>query len=218
MNTDDLIARLGREVTLVKPLPAPAVRTAFWAAWATLYLGLMAATKIVTMSTDGVPLTSLYVLQQASALTMGITAAAAALRSVVPGAGARYWRLPGIAAGAWLALVLFDVIRERQQSGSLGIASETDWPCVVSIVVGAAVLGIPLLRMLRRGAALTPRTTAILAAVAVLSLANVEACLTRAHAFTTTVVIWHGSTAIVVTALVAARARRWLPWLTAAHR
>lgn len=214
MNTDDLIARLGREVTLVKPLPAPGVRTAIWVAWAALYLGLIAVMKVVTMSPDGVVLTPLHGLQQAAALAMGITAARAALLSVVPGEGVRHWRLPGIAAGVWLALVLLGVTRDVQVFGSLGVTSETDWPCVVSMMFGASVLGIPLLRMLRRGAPLTPRATAILAGLAALSIANVEACLTRAHAFTITVLIWHGGTAVVAVAVFAGMGRQWLRWPT----
>ena len=212
MNTDNLIARLGREVTLVRPLPAPGVRTASWAAWAGLYLGLMAVMKIVTMSPDGVVLTPLYGLQQAAALAMGITAARAALRSVVPGEGARHWRLPGVAAGCWLALVLLSVTRDVQVFGSLDVTSETDWPCVVSMIFGATVLGIPLLRMLRRGAPLTPRVTAFLAGLAALSIANIEACFTRPHAFAVTVLLWHGGTVVVAAAVFAGMGRQWLRW------
>jgi hypothetical protein len=34
--------------------------------------------------------------------------------------------------------------------------------------------------------------------VAAVSLANVEACVSRVHAFTATVIVWHGATAALV--------------------
>jgi hypothetical protein len=52
--------------------------------------------------------------------------------------------------------------------------------------------------MLRRGAAFEPRVTTALAGVAAISLANVEACISRAHAFTATVIAWHGLTIAVL--------------------
>jgi hypothetical protein len=66
--------------------------------------------------------------------------------------------------------------------------------------------------MLRRGAPLTPRSTAFLAGMAALSLANIEACLTRPHAFASTVLVWHGVTAVVFAGVFASLGRRWLRW------
>jgi hypothetical protein len=66
--------------------------------------------------------------------------------------------------------------------------------------------------MLRRGAPLTPGLTAFLAALGALSVANIEACLTRPHAFALTVLLWHGGTLAAVAALCALTGRRWLRW------
>jgi len=94
------------------------------------------------------------------------------------------------------------------------MTSQTDWPCVVSIAIGGAVLGGLMLVMLRRGAPLTPRTTAFLGGLAALSLANIEACLTRPHAFAMTVLVWHGVTVALAASLFASLGRRWLRWPT----
>lgn len=212
MNTDDLIARLGREATPVAPLPAPGIRTAWWAVGGALYLFAVGAMKFLAMSPGGVVLAPLYVLEQTAALATGVAAARAALTSVVPGAGDRPWRLPAVAAAAWLGLVFVEAAGNVQTAGTLGLTRETDWPCVASMMFGGALLGGPLVWMLRRGAPLTPRVTAWLAGVAAVSVANVEACLTRPHAFAATVLVWHGATAILVAALFAAAGRRWLPW------
>ena len=74
------------------------------------------------------------------------------------------------------------------------------------------VVGAPLFWMLRRGAPLTPGLTAFLAALAALSLANVEACLTRPHEFAATVLVWHGGTVVAFAALCALTGTRWLRW------
>jgi hypothetical protein len=214
MKTDDLIDRLGRDATIVKPLPAAGVRTAVWLAWAFVYLTVVAVAIFTGMSTGGVMVTPLYLLQQAAALATGISAARAAFISVVPGAHDRLRMLPVASAAVWVASLLWESVGNLQSSGTLGLSSQTDWPCVASMALGGAVLGGLLMWMLRLGAPLTPRTTAWLGGVAALSLANIEACLTRPHAFAMTVLVWHGGTAAVIAFCFAAMGRRWLRWPT----
>jgi hypothetical protein len=110
--------------------------------------------------------------------------------------------LPAMSGAVWLAALLWNCWRDLQTWGTVGITSQTDWPCVVSIATGGAVLGGPMLLMLRRGAPLTPRTTALLGGVAALSFANIEACLTRPHTFTMTVLAWHGITIALAASLL----------------
>jgi hypothetical protein len=66
--------------------------------------------------------------------------------------------------------------------------------------------------MLRRGAPLTPNLTVGLAALAALSFANIEACLTRPHAFALTGLLWHGGTVAAIATLCALMGHRWLRW------
>ena len=212
MKTDELIDRLGRDVTVAKPLPAPGMRTAVWMVWAVSYLVVVAVMMFAVMSSAGVTPTPLYLVQQGAALVTGIMAARAAFASVIPGSNNRVWVLPAIGAAVWGVSLLWAGVLDLQASGTLGVTSQSDWPCVVSMTVGGLVVGAPLVWMLRRGAPLTPGLTAFLAALAALSVANIEACLTRPHAFALTVLLWHGGTVAAVAALCALTGRRWLRW------
>jgi len=164
------------------------------------------------MSSAGVTPTPLYLVQQGAALVTGIMAARAAFASVIPGANNRVWVMPAMGAGVWGLSLLWAGVLDLQASGTLGVTSQSDWPCVVSMTLGGLVVGSPLVWMLRRGAPLTPRLTAFLAALAALSFANIEACLTRPHAFALTVLLWHGSTAAAIATLCALMGHRWLRW------
>jgi hypothetical protein len=212
MKTDELIDRLGRDVTVARPLPAPGRRTALWMVWAVIYLVFFAVMTFAFMSSAGVMATPLYLVQQAAALATGIMAARAAFASVIPGSNNRVWVLPAIGAAVWGVLLLWAGVGDLEASGTLGVASESDWPCVISMTVGGVVVGFPLVAMLRRGAPLTPALTGFLAALAALSIANIEACLTRPHAFALTVLLWHGGTVAVVATLCAFMGHRWFRW------
>ena len=212
MKTDELIERLGRDVTVAKPLPVPGMRTAAWMVWAVSYLVVVAVMMFAAMSSAGVTATPLFLVQQSAALVTGIMAARAAFASVIPGSNNRVWAMPAMGAGVWGLSLLWAGVLDLQAAGTLGVASQSDWPCVASMTVGGLVVGAPLVWMLRRGAPLTPGLTAFLAALAALSFANIEACLTRPHAFALTVLLWHGSTVAAVAALCALMGRRWFRW------
>jgi hypothetical protein len=212
MKTDELIDRLGRDVTIVTPLRAPGRRTALWLLWGGLYLALFAVVKFGVMSTGGLAVTPLYLVQQGAALLMGITAARAALASVIPGAPGRVWGPPLGCGAVWIASLLWGVAVDVRVLGTFGAMREADWPCVASMAIGGAALGGPLMWMASRGAPLAPQATGFLAGLAALSLANVEACLTRPHAFAMTVLLWHGTTATIVALVFAGIGHNWLRW------
>jgi hypothetical protein len=212
MKTDELIERLGRDVTVARPLPTPGIRTAVWMAWAVGYLVVAAVLMLAMMSSDVVMPTPLFLVQQSAALVTGIMAARAAFASVIPGASDRTWVMPAIGAAVWAGSLLWAGVLDLQASGTLGATSQSDWPCVASMALGGLVVGAPLVWMLRRGAPLTPGLTAFLAGMAALSFANIEACLTRPHAFALTVLLWHGGTVAAVAALCAVTGHRWFRW------
>jgi hypothetical protein len=218
MKTDDLIEQLGRDVSVARPLPAPGIRTALWTVWAVTFLVVVAVMMFAVMPWAGVAPTPLHLVQQGAALITGIWAARAALASVVPGPSNRVWVMPAIGAGLWGLSLLWAAVLDLQVSGTLGATSQSDWPCVVSMTLGGLVVGAPLAWMLRRGAPLTPGLTGFLTALAALSFANIEACLTRPHAFALTVLLWHGGTVAAVAALCAVTGRRWLRWPDLATR
>ena len=102
MKTDELIDRLGRDVTVATPLLRPGLRTAMWTAWAVSYLVLVAVMMFAIMSSAGITPTPLYLVQQGAALVTGIAAARAAFASVIPGSNNRVWLLPATGVAAWV--------------------------------------------------------------------------------------------------------------------
>jgi hypothetical protein len=105
--------------------------------------------------------------------------------------------------------------RDLVTMGSIGLGAETDWPCVALMTLGGAVLSVPVIRMLRRGAPFAPRSATFLGGLGALSVASIEACLARPHDNTATVVIWHGATlallavALAWTGRALLRSRDW---------
>jgi hypothetical protein len=173
------------------------------------------AAMTVVMTTAGSPLpelSRLFVLQQLAALATASCAMYAAFASAVPDARSS-WRVPLLAAGgAWLLLLTIGAVRDVQSLGTLGVGVESDWPCVLSITVGGAVLGLPAYAALRRGVALTPRRMALLLGIAALGAANLAACLTRPHTYTSTILIWHGAILIIGAAMLTVMSRRLFRW------
>jgi len=114
-----------------------------------------------------------------------------------------------------VAALLWGCTEDVRNLGTLGIGRETDWPCVISITLGGAMLWGVAVAMLRRGAPLAPRVTSLLAGAGALSLANIEACISRPHAFSSTVVLWHGVTTALVLVMLVSLASEALPWRAA---
>src|SRR6267378_4401999 len=107
MKTDELIDRLGRGVTVTRPLPPPGTRTIMWMVWAAMYLVVVTVMMFAVMSSAGVTPTPLYLVQQSAAILTGIMAARAALLSVIPGSNNRVWVLPAIGATVWTVSLLW---------------------------------------------------------------------------------------------------------------
>src|SRR5882762_4645621 len=144
MKTDELIDRLGRGVAVTRPLPPPGTRTVMWMVWAAMYLVVVTVMMFAVMSSAGATPTPLYLVQQSAAILTGIMAARAALLSVIPGANDRVWVLPAIGVATWVAALLSAGVLDLQTSGTLGVTSQSDWPCVVSMTVGGLLVGAPL--------------------------------------------------------------------------
>lgn len=203
METDKLIHDLARELRPVRRLPPPGRRAAVWLSCSALYLAAVVTVAWIRRGHLGVEAAAPYLLQQAALASTGAMAALAAFASVIPGVATRARAALVLSLGVMMVALAWGVRRDLQQLGTAGFGSETDWPCVVSITLGGLVLWGIAGAMLRLGAVLEPRTTALLAGIAAVSLANIEACVSRVHAFTATVIVWHGATALVllVTAL-----------------
>ena len=211
MNTDDLIARLGREATPVRRLPSVNTRTAVWGVAAAIYLVVAIAFQLDAGAARRVALTPLYLIEQSAGILLAIAAARAALLSTIPGHPGGLWRVPLVLAATWLALLLFDAAATGATFAA-AVRARREWSCITSIAVGGAVLGAPLVVMLRRGAPLTPRLAAFWGGVAALSIANVESCLTHPHGSSLTVLLWHGAALLLLAGACGVTGRRWFAW------
>jgi hypothetical protein len=204
MKTEELIGELGRDLRPVRRLAPPWRRAVLWLAVGLLYVAAVAAYAWIRHGALGIEVAGPYMLQQVALVVMSAIAAFAAFTSVVPGAPNRMPIPIALSLMVLTAALSWGVSQDVAQLGTVGVGRETDWPCVVSITAGGFALWTVAGAMLRRGAALEPRTTSALAGLAALGLANIEACISRAHTFTATVVVWHGATTgVVMVALVA---------------
>jgi hypothetical protein len=214
MQTDDLIQRLGNELAPVRPLSAPWKRATAWLLAATGYLTAAILLAWVRHGELAPTREWLFVVQQLAVAATAVTASLGAFASVIPGAGQRLRMAPILPAALMMATLVIGCLNDLRAHGALGFGRETDWPCVISLTLGSALLWTLAMAMLRRGAPLTPRMSGALAGVAALSIANIEACLTRLHVFSSTVVVWHGLTIVVVGALFVRLGSELLAWRT----
>jgi hypothetical protein len=210
MNTEDLIQRLGDTLQPVRPLAPPWRRAAAWLACAAAYLcGVVLFAWARRRSLEGA---GADLVQQAAWIAAAVSASVAAFASVVPASDKRLLGIPLVPGMLLLATLVWGCVVDVRMHGTLGIGRETDWPCVASIAFGGALLWALGIAMLRRGAPMTPRRSSLLAAVAAVSVANIEACLSRGHTFTITVLLWHGMTTTFLVMTLAHVGRTLLAW------
>ncbi|PWT86373.1 MAG: hypothetical protein C5B57_01235 [Blastocatellia bacterium] len=212
MKTEDLIDRLARDATAVRPLPRPWKRALGWLLCALVYLAAIAGVALRRHSALAATAEPVYILQQTALFVTGLTAAVAAFVSVVPGTSRRVVAAPLVPGLVLAVSLVWGCVSDLRQHGTLGVASQTDWPCVLSMTLGGAFLWTILSAMLRRGASLAPGLTGTFAGAAALSMTNVEACLTRPHAFVSVVVVWHGLTSLAMIAALAMAGRYVFGW------
>jgi hypothetical protein len=211
MKTDDLIVRLAANASPVRPLPPPWKRATAWLGLEAAYVGAAVAVAMLRhrMAAVGDPILA---VQQGALFAVAATAAVSAFASVIPGTSRRTLAAPLLPAGVWLLAVLWGCAVDWHTRGTLGLASQTDWPCVISIVVAGTILWAIVSVMLRRGAPVAPTATALLAAASALGIVNVEACLTKPHAFHSIVLLWHGAASALMLLVFVLAGRRTFRW------
>jgi hypothetical protein len=171
------------------------------------YLGILA----LSMAATGSTVTALRVsTPQLLAIAPGALAAVAAFASVVPGYSKRVIVWPLIGTIVWLGASIAGSFQEPKVGAIL--SAQHEWVCVAIIVLGGAPLMIAFTAMLRRGAPLNPRATAILAAFSVGTLASVAACVSRPHPGEGITLAWHGGAIIALVLGCAWAARLVLKW------
>jgi len=120
-STERLIQELARDVTPVRPLRRPTLRAAAWVAGAAVYLGVLFAVMSPRDDLGARIYDIQFLVEQWAALLMGITAAAAALASVVPGRRLRaLLMLPLGSLAVWLWLI---GVRALQDAETVGLGA-----------------------------------------------------------------------------------------------
>jgi len=215
MKTEQLIADLARDARAVRPLRRPWRRTAAWAVMGFVYVALLVAIMPARGDLAARLQDPRFVVEQLAALLTGLTAAAAAFATSIPGHRRTILWLPVIALAVWLGTVLIGVAQDAALAGG-ETAFQADWGCVATILIGAAVPAVAMALMIRRGAPLTPHVTAALAALAAAGFGNAGICVFHPHASNLVILVWHCGTVLLITAVVGIAGGHLLRWPAAA--
>jgi hypothetical protein len=207
MNTNELIQRLSRDLTPVKPLWRPGRRAAAWLIAAAVYVAVL--TVLLAKSGAPIDFTSPRVwIPHLAAIVACLLASWAAFASVIPGHSRRPAAWAAIGALVWIATAA--AASQWDSDAATIVAARHEAACVGVIVLGGAPLLVAMAAMLRRGAPFTPGTTAAFAALAVGAITNIGACFWRPHAVDNVTLAWHGG-AIVALVLACAWLARFVP-------
>jgi hypothetical protein len=212
MDTETLIRSLAEKVEPVRPLRSPWRRTASWAAMAAVYLVVLVAVMSPRSDLSVRMQEPAFLLEQTAALLTGLAAAVAAFMTVVPGARPTMALLPLAPLSLWLGTVTVGVVQEYSLAGGGLLAWRADWGCVVTVLVGAAVPGVAMVRMLRSGVPLTPRLSALLGGLAAAGFGNLGVCLFHPHSSSLIVLFWHCGTVLALAVLAGVAGTRLLRW------
>ena len=212
MDTDTLIRELAAGARPVRSLARPWVRAAAW-----LAIAVPSALLVVVMMTahgDWVSRLSMprVIGEEVFALATGILAAIAAFASVVPGYNRKVLFLPLVPLALWLGALGQAGVRDWLQLSSHGFSMRSEWVCLPATIMAGALPAIAMAVMLRRGAPLTPRLSALLGGLAAAGLGNLGVCVTH-HAYGSVfVLVWHMGIVVVLTGLVGSAGRYLLSW------
>ena len=128
------------------------------------------------------------------------------------GHGRRIVFLPVLALGLWLVTVGQGCVRDLASQGAAGWFIGAHWPCLVAtLVVGAGPVAA-LVLMLRRGAPLAPRLTAVLGGIAAAGLANFVVRFVHAADASVIVLVWHLGAVGIVIGTATASGHRLFQW------
>lgn len=206
-NTQALIDSLSRNLSPVRPLRHPLVRTALWLAPLVPYTALVVMLLGFLLKRPISTLDLPFLMEQTFALLTGITAAIAAFTSVIPGRNRSYLLWPLLPMIAWLGTLGESCVA----TGPLAITGHNLWCFPFVIILGTAP-AILLWKMLRRGAPLTPNLTAGLGALAAAGVGNFCVRLVHQEDVTLMLLFWHVGGVLVLSVLTAIAGRYLLNW------
>ena len=210
-STENLIRKLGHNSAPIRPLARPWIRALGWLTISGIYMAIV----VSLMKSHGLPPKwndPRFLLEQLSALAVGIGAAVAAFATVVPGHNRGLLAILLIPLAVWMGTVGEGCVQSLTQLGSGAQPLEHDLACFPFIVFLGTLPAILMALMLRQGAPLTPRLTAGLGALAAAGLANFYLRLFHPEDVTIMLLFWHVGGVFVLSALAASGGRYLMNW------
>lgn len=210
MKTDELIARLAADLRPTTRFD-PRMRAAAWLVVVAAYVLITSGAAFTRILTGSVPAAgNAFLLEQMAGAALVVIAACAAFMSAVPGSGRRALTLMAAAGAIWLMTVTLATIGDLQAGAAFKATLRSESACIVPMLAAGGLLWAVLALGLPRGAVVSPRDPALAASLAAAAAANLQACLVHPHAFSGTVLVWHGGTMLAMALLLTACGVAWL--------
>jgi hypothetical protein len=195
------IQRLSKSDGSVRPLPDPWIRTAVWLALSVPYMALVVLMMSLRADLPAKLSEPKFVFEQIAALATGLTAAAAAFASILPGYPRKFIALPLLPLAVWVGSLGTGCIQDWIQLGPQGLALRPDWICFPATVAIGLAPALIMAVMLRRGAPLTPHLTTALGGLAAGGLGNFGLRLHHHEDASVMVLVWQAGVVFALTVL-----------------
>jgi hypothetical protein len=213
VRTDEFIQQLAGEITPVRPLGRPRRRVAGWLVIALASLAVVMMLMGVRRELGDAADRADFVFEAALLLLTAISASLGALLVSVPGAERSAWTrwapvVFGAACVTWAAGELVFAAATGAPTGRLTFA----WHCVFKTTSVAAVPGIALFAMVRRGAPLSGAWAGLLAVLATVAVGVLGANIICPNDRPLHMLLWHVAPLVVFAAGGAALGRWLLAW------
>jgi hypothetical protein len=215
---EGFIRRLSKSDGSVRPLPGPWIRTAAWLALSAPYMALVVLMMSPRADLPAKLSEPRFVLEQIAALATGLTAAAAAFVSTLPGYPRKFIALPLLPLAVWVGSLGTGCIQDWIRFGSQGLALRPDWICFPATVVIGAAPALTMAAMLRRGAPLTPHLTTALGGLAAGGLGNFGLRLHHHEDASVMLLVWQVGAVFILTALAGWTGGYLLNWRSIVSR
>ena len=201
MQSEDLIHRLADDLRPVRPASSPAIATALW-------LGLACAVIIAATLFWGLRhdlaerLASGFEMPQlVAALATSALAAFAAFQLALPDRSRLWAGLPLPAAFGWLATMGWGCVQDFLKLGPEALHIGVSLPCFGFILGLGLPLTMVMLWLSRHGAWFSPGPVAALGGLSAAAMASIGLSLIHHLDAAMMVLVWHGISVLVVTAM-----------------
>ena len=208
----ELIDRLARDATPVRPLALPSKRLARWTVATALCLAASVAWVEVRHDLAASMRTMSFLVQAGLLLVTALLSAAAALVVGVPGASSSRtvrW-LPLIATATWAAWLVAAIVAQPE-------VSRVWWPaaaphCALDVTLLGLVPGFLIWSLVRRAAPLRPGWTGLLATLTAASVGALGTHLVCPNGDAAHLLVWHFVPVALLAAAGIQLGRRLLHW------